>query len=172
MQLQSVEAIEDSTFPYWYVRPSGRHPTIEFRGCDVCLRVEDTVTLAGLVRALAWTSLQEAQRGRPYPSPPVEVLDAAMWRAARYGLEATLVSPITHATRPAADVVGELMAHAAEGLEAHGDRPQVGEGVCGILQRGNGAARQRAALLARGDPLNVVTDALVATAPALKPAQR
>ena len=32
-----IDAIEDATFLYWYVRPSSRYPTLEFRVCDVCL---------------------------------------------------------------------------------------------------------------------------------------
>lgn len=120
-QLQSIEAIEDPTLLYWYVRPSGRFPTLEFRACDVCLRVEDTVTLAGLIRALAWTCAREAIEGQEYLGPPVEVLNAAMWRAARYGLHATLVSPSAMATRGAAHVVGELLAYVAQGLGEHGD---------------------------------------------------
>jgi carboxylate-amine ligase len=163
-QLQSVEAIEDPTFLYWYVRPSGRYPTLEFRACDVCLDVEDAVTVAGLVRALAWTSMREAVDGRPSTCPPIEVLDAAMWRAARYGVDATLVSPTRLATRPAVEVVAELLAHVADGLDEHGDRDDVAGGVEAILRRGNGAARQRATLQLRGDRRDVITDALAVTA--------
>jgi carboxylate-amine ligase len=163
-QLQSVEAIEDPTFLYWYVRPSGRYPTLEFRACDVCLDVEDAVTVAGLVRALAWTSMREAVDGRPSTCPPIEVLDAAMWRAARYGVDATLVSPTRLTTRPAVEVVAELLAHVADGLDEHGDRDDVAGGVEAILRRGNGAARQRATLQLRGDRRDVITDALAVTA--------
>jgi carboxylate-amine ligase len=165
-QLQLVEAIEDPTFLYWYVRPSGRYPTLEFRACDVCLRVEDAVTLAGLVRALAWTSMREAVDGRPYLSPPLEILDAAMWRAGRYGLKSSLVSPSLLATRPAADVVAELLAHVAAGLEEHGDGVLVRNGVDTILHGGNGATHQRAAFGRRRQPRDIVTDAILATAPA------
>ncbi|MDQ6726443.1 MAG: carboxylate-amine ligase [Actinomycetota bacterium] len=162
-RLQSVEAIEDPTFLYWYVRPSGRYPTLEFRACDVCMRVEDAVTLAGLIRALAWTSMKEATEGRPSLSPPVEVLDAAMWRAARYGLDGTLVTPSADRVAPAAGVVAQLLDHVAEGLDEHGDAEQVRNGVGDILRRGNGATRQRAALARRDDPHDVVADALAAT---------
>jgi carboxylate-amine ligase len=170
--LQSVEAIEDPTFLYWYVRPSGRYPTLEFRACDVCLRVEDAVTLAGLVRALAWTAMREAVEGGPFLGPPVEVLDAAMWRAARYGLDGTLMAPSADRTSPAADVVADLLAHVGEGLEEHGDGDAVREGVRAILSRGNGATRQRAALARRSDPRDVVTDALALTADSEEPASR
>ncbi len=162
-RLQSIEAIEDPTFLYWYVRPSGRFPTLEFRASDVCLRVDDAVTLAGLIRALAWTCMRDAVDGLLDSSPPLEELDAAMWRAARYGLGSTLVSPSAPTVRPAADVVAELLAYVAEGLEEHGDGSTVRAGVEEILFRGNGASRQRAVRAVRDDPRDVVTDALTAT---------
>ena len=67
---QAIDAIEDATFLYWYVRPSVRYPTLEFRVCDVCLDVEETVAIAGLVRALAWTTAQEAATAGPVGARP------------------------------------------------------------------------------------------------------
>ena len=64
----TVDAIEDATFLYWYVRPSARYPTLEFRVCDVCLDVDDAVALAGLVRALAWTCAVQHSRAGPRPT--------------------------------------------------------------------------------------------------------
>ncbi|MEA2702398.1 MAG: glutamate---cysteine ligase / carboxylate-amine ligase [Actinomycetota bacterium] len=163
-RLQSIEAIEDPTFLYWYVRPSARFPTLEFRASDVCLRVEDAVTLAGLIRALAWTCMRDAVEGRIDASPPLEELDAAMWRAARYGLGSTLVSPSAPTVRPASEVAAEMLAYLAEGLEEHGDGVTVGAGVEAILRRGNGASFQREVRTRRDDPRDVVAAALAATA--------
>lgn len=162
-QLQSIDAIKEPTSIYWYVRPSARFPTLEFRACDVCLGVEDTVTLAGLIRALAWTCAQRAMRDEPELSPRLEVLDAAMWRAARYGLSSTLVSPSSIKTRPAASVVHEMLDFVAEGLEEHGDAEAVREGVAAIVRRGNGAVRQRSVHAERGDLRAVVADAVDVT---------
>ncbi|MGI9023169.1 MAG: carboxylate-amine ligase [Acidimicrobiales bacterium] len=162
-QLQDIEAIEDPTFLYWYVRPSIRWPTLEFRACDVCLAVDDTVAVAGLVRALAWTCAREAADGAPRRSPRTQVMEAAMWRAARYGLGGRLVSPSAMAARPSADVVGELMAYLREGLEFHGDWFEVSNLVAAILASGDGASRQRAAFARHDDPRDVVSYAMDAT---------
>lgn len=161
--LRSIDAIEDATFIYWYVRPSIRWPTLEFRACDVCPTVDEAVAVAGLCRALAWTCMDEVRQGQPRNHERQELLEAAMWRAGRYGLESTLVSPTAGATRPAAAVVDELLAHLRPGLEAHGDWPEVSAAVAGIVSRGNGATQQRAAFARRRDPDDVVEWALAAT---------
>ncbi len=164
-KLQEIEAIEDATFLYWYVRPSSRFPTLEFRAGDVCLTTDEAVAMAGLVRALAWTAAAEVRAGRSPAAPPHEVLDAAMWRASRHGLDATLVSQVSAAPRPAAAVVGEFLDHVREGLEAHGDFDEVTELVTAILARGNGANRQRAVHARRGSGVDVVARVLEETSP-------
>ena len=164
-QLKSIDAIEDATFIYWYLRPSTRWPTLEFRACDVCATVDEAVALAGLSRALAWTCVNEVLEGPPPDDSRQEVLEAAMWRAGRYGLEAMLVSPSAGEPRPAAVVVTELLDHLRTGLEAHGDWPVVAETVAEIVRGGNGATRQRAAFARSHDPRDVVDWAVAATDP-------
>jgi len=162
-ELQSIGAIEDATFIYWYVRPSTRWPTLEFRACDVCPTVDDAVAMAGLSRALAWTCLKDVIDERPPERWRQEVLEAAIWRAGRYGLEGTLVSPGAGAPVPAADAVAELLAFVRPGLDAHGDWATVSATVAQILCRGNGASQQRSAFQRNRDPRDVLDWALAAT---------
>ena len=122
------------------------------------------MAVAGLCRALAWTCVNEVLEGQPRDHQRQEILEAAMWRAGRYGLEGTLVSPGAGMTRPAAVVVAELLDHLRPGLEAHGDWSEVSATVADILARGNGAIQQRAAFARRQDPKDVVDWALAATA--------
>ena len=155
-ELVAMDAIEDATFLYWYARPSARYPTVEFRLCDVCIDVMDTVVLAGLIRALAWTCAREAIRDQPMLVHRPEVMEAAVWRAGRYGLDGDLISPIDLTCRPAAEVIGMLLEHVQVGLDVHGDLELVTAGVEAMLARGNGATFQRAVLAATGSELAVV----------------
>jgi carboxylate-amine ligase len=142
--LQAIEAIDDASALYWYVRPSSKLPTLEFRVADTCLRAEDAVTLAGLARALTVTALQ--MPWNPDDTPPTAVLDSALWRAARYGLAATLVDPTSATLRPAGEVVDTLVSQVAPALHDAGDYERVSEGVKRIVEEGNGAGVQRAVL--------------------------
>jgi carboxylate-amine ligase len=139
--LRRAEVVRTPKDIYWYVRPSGAHPTLEFRMCDVPLRVEDTVTIAGLVRGLAWVAA--STENMPSRRQSRDLLDAGIWRAARFGLQGELIDPIDRTLRPAADVAGRLLDVCGPGLDAHGDRDAVERGVARILDRGTGAAVQR-----------------------------
>ena len=152
-------AIEDATHLYWYVRPSARYPTLEFRVCDVCLEPADAVTLAGLLRALVWTCATGSGTGSRAGGHAASAdprlgedyqLRAAVWRAARYGLKGLLVDPETGLAGPAADVVRSAVRRLGAGLDVHGDREQVEAGVERILVEGNGAMWQRQVAAAVG----------------------
>jgi carboxylate-amine ligase len=160
-ELELVDAIEDATYVYWYVRPSARYPTVEFRPCDVCLDVEDTVAIASLIRALAWTSARDAQAGVVVVPRSVEAMNAAIWRAARFGTEGALVAATGPTTHHASLAIDELLTYVAEGLDVHGDGAFVAEQIATILERGNGAMSQRRVAAASGGDLVAVVDHLV-----------
>jgi carboxylate-amine ligase len=162
-EMVSGGAIDDPTHLYWLVRPSERWPTVELRACDVCLTADEATMVAGLSRALAWTAMQDASAGRPPPDVPRDLLEAATWRAARFGLGDELLSAVDLRPRPAAEVVHELLDHVRDGLDVHDDRDRVEAQVEAVLGGGNGATRQRAAFAQRGDCADVIRCAVEQT---------
>lgn len=158
--LVDAEAVADGTFLYWDVRPSERYPTLEIRAFDTLLRADDVAALAGAVRALLWTAVDDRSPALRPMRP--EVLDAAMWRASRYGLAADLVSPLTGEIVPAGDVVEALLERCAPGLAAHGDTDVVATQLRRIVERGSGSAEQRRAVTHHGDDPAAVVRELVA----------
>ncbi len=155
-ELVGIEAIESPHSLYWYVRPSAGFETLEFRACDVCLDARDAVTIAGLARALVMVASAEVVTGRTVPALSQPALESAMWRAARYGLDGTLVDPTRRALGPAVDVVARLVDVVRPGLEEAGDTDGVVAGVDAILGQGNGATRQRAAIAMGGTQRDIV----------------
>lgn len=139
--LITIGAIEDETHLYWWVRPSLRHPTVEFRVCDTFLFVDDVVAVTGLIRALCWTALN-APESLP-PVPRRQVLRSAVWHAARYGTRRDLMDPAAMAQRPAREVVRSLVDLARPGLEHFGDDRIVPELIEQLMARGTGASLQR-----------------------------
>lgn len=158
-ELIATGVVVDASYVYWDVRLATRFPTVEVRVADVQARAEDAATYAALVRGLAAAALLahdarsiDGRRGaaRLGPDVPQHALRAAMWHAARYGLDANLVDPIAGSLRPAPHVLAALVHAARPGLELTGDDGPVSEGVRRVLSDGNGAQRQRAAFLRSG----------------------
>ena len=100
--LVATGSISDASKIYWDIRLPEKTPTVEFRMADVCLRVDEAVMLAGLVRALARTCYE--QRDEPLQPARPELLRAAHWRAARYGLEGELIDIAAGRSVPAAEL--------------------------------------------------------------------
>ena len=66
--------MEDSSYVWWAIRPSLKHPTLELRAPDSCTLVEDSLAIAALYRTLArhlynnpWRNA-DIERGRRAPS--------------------------------------------------------------------------------------------------------
>jgi carboxylate-amine ligase len=112
--------------------------------------VDDALAIAGLVRGLAWVCAGDAIVGSPKAATNPSLLDAAVWRAARFGLTDQLVHPVTARPEPAAVVVQALLDVARPGLEAHDDWAEISDLVARLMTDGTGADRQRAAFRAGG----------------------
>lgn len=137
--------ILDPAMVYWDVRLSAHLPTIEIRVSDVPATVMETALLASLVRALVITSV--AAIGRGHLAVPISStrLRSACSCAARDGLSSTRF--------PMA--LTQLLCHVRSALEESGDYEFTRDALATVLTSGNGAVRQRGALLA-GGPANVV----------------
>lgn len=154
--LVATESIADPTNIYWDIRLPTRFPTIEFRVTDVCLTVDEAVMIAGLTRGLVRTCYEHWVADKPVVTTRPEVLRAAHWRAARYGIEANLIDVAAGHSVPAPQLVEQLLSFVRPALEVAGDWDEVAALVRMTLQRGNGAQRQRIAYRHAGQWEDVV----------------
>jgi carboxylate-amine ligase len=153
--------ISDPGMLYFDVRPSAHVPTIEMRVCDSCPSVDTVVLIAGLFRAVVARELARLHAGEPYTPYPLALERAALWRAARSGLEGELVDLAGPRSVPAPVFLRQILHELAPELAAHGDRETVESLLELALARGSSAARQREALREHGDVREVV-DLIVA----------
>lgn len=148
--LVAVGVVQDASKIYWDIRPSSHFETIEYRVADVPPTVDEAVMLAGLTRALARTCHAQHARGEPPAPVRHELLQAAVWRAARHGLDGDLIDVHARGAAPAAERVGALLDFLRPALEDAGDWGEVDALVRRTLALGNGARRQRAAYAQAG----------------------
>jgi carboxylate-amine ligase len=164
-EVLATDTVLDDGMVYFDARLSATWPTVEVRTADVVLRVEDAVTLAGLVRGLVETAARQAGAGTPPPAVPAQLIRLAAWRAGRSGVTGDLLHPCTGRPAPAAEVVNALLDHVRPALADSGDERRVADGVAAILRRGTGADLQRRIhRAADGDLGAVVRTAVAVTA--------
>jgi carboxylate-amine ligase len=151
-------AMLDATLVLWYARPSATYPTVEVRVADVCPTVADTVLLAGLVRALVATAIDDIADGRTAPMVPDGLLRAAHWNAAHRGLGGTLLDLRQGRARPAWDLVDDLVDTVRPALLRHADLSAVETGLVRLRNEGTGADRQRRIHEQTGDVRAVLSE--------------
>ena len=149
----------DSGMVYFDARLSQHYPTLEVRIADVCLRHEDAVLIAALVRALVETEARAWQQDAAPLRMRAELLRLAAWRASRSGLDGALIDPFTGRPDQAAAVVSLLLDHVRDALADAGDLAAVSGLVADVRRRGNGAAFQRNAFRRTGRLRDVVSAA-------------
>ena len=148
-------SFEDYTFIWWDLRPHPRLGTIEIRICDAQTRLGSVAALVALVQSLVATLAERYDREGRLEIQPVTLVAENKWRAARSGLEATLVDLARDEERPAREAVLELVELAAPAAKRLGCSAEL-DLVELLLARGDGAAEQRAVAEENGGSLLAV----------------
>ena len=89
--MMRTNCLPDASKIWWDARPNHKYPTLEFRICDVCTRVEEAVCLAAIFQALIaklWKLRRDNMTFRVYPATYIE---ENKWRAVRFGLDGKLI---------------------------------------------------------------------------------
>ena len=158
--LVKTNCIPDGTKLWWDVRPSWKFPTLEFRVCDVCTRVDEAVCIAAIFQALIaklWKLRRDNLTFRLYP---LSLVEENKWRAVRYGLDGKLLDLGKQQEAPTRELITELIQWFLDDvLDELGTRKQV-EYAFEILRNGNSASRQVATFQQTGD-LKAVVDQLI-----------
>lgn len=159
--LVKTNSIPDGTKIWFDVRPNHNYPTLEFRICDVCTRVDEAVCIAAIFQALIyklWMLRRDNMTFRQYPSALTE---ENKWRAVRYGLDGKLIDFGKQEEKPARELIHELIDwFLGDAMDELGSRPEI-EYAYRILAGGTSADRQLATYHRTGD-LKTVVDQLIA----------
>lgn len=142
-ELVRSSAIDDPSKIYWDIRLPHRLPTIEIRICDVVTDVSQAVALTAVMRALVMQCEQDQLNDLPYASPRTDLLKAAMWQAARFGVSDNLIDPVTKRERPANELLLELRRYLSGALKELDDDARVDAYLDALIQDGSPAQRQR-----------------------------
>jgi carboxylate-amine ligase len=144
-ELCALGECPDHSFLWWDMRPHPGLGTLEIRACDAQSSLEDLAALVALTHCLA---VHEAQAPSRAPGP--EALRELSFRATRDGLEGRL--PLNGTLRPVREVAFHAVALAGSYAADLGCWEELML-VHRLLERGNGASRQRRHAAEGGLPL-------------------
>ncbi|MBC7303928.1 MAG: glutamate--cysteine ligase [Nocardia sp.] len=161
--MRSSGSILDNKMVYWDIRPSETFPTVEIRVSDVPATATESALLAALIRGIVSTALDAIAQDVPALAVPGEVLRAAYWNAARFGLDGNGLDLVAGRVVPHQDLLAELVDDIAPALHRCGDYSFVADGVEALVERGNGARRQLAAMHRRCEIADVISELADAT---------
>jgi len=153
--LVKTNCIDNAKKIWWDIRPHPSFPTLEFRCCDIPMRLDETISLAALIQATVAKlyKLHEANQGfRLYRRA---LIMENKWRAARYGLDGKLIDFGRRIEVPMRDLVEEYLAFVDDVVDELGSREQV-NGIRKIVENGSGADRQLRVFQETGDLTKVV----------------
>jgi len=139
--LMQTGSIDTGKMIWWDLRPHWRYPTLEFRCCDVPMRVDETVAIVALCQALVAKLYVLHKRNLSFRLHRRALIQENKWRAARWGTEGKLIDLGKMKEVETADLVGELLDFVDEVVDDLGLRSELGY-LREIVSNGPGADRQ------------------------------
>lgn len=133
--------IDNAKKIWWDLRVHPFYPTIEFRICDMPMRVEETVCLAAIMQALTAKIYKLHQQNLSFRSYRRLLITENKWRASKDGIHSQLIDFGKEASVPYAELLEELLAFIDDVVDELNCRNEV-EYAWEILKRGTGADRQ------------------------------
>ena len=153
--LIKTNCIDNAKKIWWDIRPHPYFPTLEFRICDIPMRVEETIAIAALCQAVIAKLYRLHEQNLSFRHYSRSLLMENKWRAARYGLDGKLIDFGKQKEVPMRDLVGEILEFVSDVSEELDSVEEIGY-IHRILEEGNGADRQLRVFAETGDLKNVV----------------
>jgi glutamate---cysteine ligase / carboxylate-amine ligase len=139
--LVAARAIENSSYVWWVIRPSLKHPTLELRVADSCTRLDDTIAIAALYRCLVRHLSLDLKLNAGQTGASRAINDENSWRAMRYGIHGSFVDEKTRSAKPLREILDEVLDMIADDARELGCEREV-DLARWIVARGTSADRQ------------------------------
>ena len=153
--------IPDGSKIWWDCRPHHKYPTLEFRICDICTKVDEAIAIAGIFQALVLWLWKLRQKNITFRVYRKELIDENRWRASRYGIDGKMIDFGKTEEMPARALVRELLDLISEEIDELGIRHHL-KAIEDILMHGTSADRQLRVFDANEGDIKAVVDHLIA----------
>ena len=153
--LIKTNSIDNAKKIWWDIRPHPFYTTLEFRVCDIPMRVDETIALAALIQATVAKLYKLYESNQGFRLYRRSLLMENKWRAARYGIDGKLIDFGKQMEVPERDLIEEYLAFVDDVLDELDSRQEV-EYIREIKKNGTGADRQLQVYRETGDMKAVV----------------
>jgi len=158
--LARVGVIPDASKIWWDVRPHHKYPTLEFRICDICTRVDEAIAIAAIFQAIVLWLWKLRRKNLTFRVYRRDLIEENRWRASRYGLDGKMIDFGKGQEVPTRALVRELLDLISEEIDELETRAAIAP-IERMLENGTSADRQLRVFAATGD-LKAVVDHLIA----------
>jgi glutamate---cysteine ligase / carboxylate-amine ligase len=139
--LVQTRCIDNAKKIWWDIRMHPFFDTLEFRICDVPMRVEETLALAALCQAITCKLHKLIKRNLGFRLYRRLLISENKWRAARYGISGKLIDFGKREEVDCVTLIHELLEFIDDVVDELGSRDELAW-VHEILRHGTGADRQ------------------------------
>ncbi len=157
--LLKTNCIDNPKRIWWDIRLHPFFDTIEWRVCDIPMRVDETIALAALMQAVTAKLYKLYKQNLGFRMYKTRLLNENRWRAARYGISGKLIDFGKQQEVPFTSLVNELLEFVDDEVDELGSRKEV-EYIKEIMKNGTGADRQLKVWNETND-INAVVDLVI-----------
>lgn len=153
--LIKTNCIDNAKKIWWDIRVHPFFNTVEFRICDVPMKIQETIAIAALFQAICAKLYKLRSQNLNFMIYSKALLNENKWRASRYGIEGSLIDFGKEMEVSTKQLLEELLDFVDDVVDDLGSRHAV-EYVKTMLEHGTGADRQLNILEETGDMTQVV----------------
>lgn len=153
----TIESIRDI---WWDVRPHPDFGTIEVRVCDAVPLMEDVISIAALIQSLIAHLAKMYRRHDEIGHLPSFLIRENKWRAARYGIDGTLIIDSMGKSLPLKNAIEKLTSELLPtARELNAEKELLG--IKEILKRGTSSKRQRKIFKETNGDWNAIVESII-----------
>ncbi len=153
--LVHTNCIDNAKKIWWDIRPHPHFPTLEFRICDVPMRLDETIAIAALIQATVAKLYKLHASNQGFRLYRRLLIMENKWRALRYGLDGKLVDFGKQTEVPLRHLMLEYLEFVDDVVDELGSRKEL-EYIHKMMEMGSGADRQLRKFKETGDLKQVV----------------
>ena len=157
--LVKTQCIDNAKKIWWDLRMHPFFDTLEWRVCDVPMRVDETIAMAALMQAVTAKLHKLIRSNLGFRLYRRILISENKWRAARYGIDGKLIDFGKQEEVDCTVLIGELLEFVDDVVDELGCREEI-RYVERILEMGTGADRQLR-VFERTQDLKAVVDFIV-----------